>query len=563
MAMASNYTVEVRDVNFVRQGQIAPEYLDLMYTEVFRSVGKWTLKLPEGHPLLPTLRAKGSGIIITEAGSSRTYSGRMQSCVLSQDAADPIGTWVITGVDDNVIAAASLVYPDPVHSANVQTTDYWTTTGIGETVMKAVVTSNIGASAITARKYTWLTTAADLARGTSIIASARFDNMGDFLTALGTRANLGWRFYQVGAGITFDVFAPSDKTSLIRLDIRNNALESTELGYSAPSATQVLVLGQGEGVDRTVKSVTTSVSLAEAAAWGLRWEVAKDERNTDDDTELGQAGEEILTEQGATVNSLKITPSDAPNQRLGVDWVLGDLITVIVNGTPTSATVTEVAISVNSSGVFKIATVGDPVGFDWEAQVSSAISSQDTRISALETAVGTGLTHDVEFDTLHLDSTVDASLTSTGNALQIGPTSGTNIVMDNNELMARNNGAATGLFLNNDGGNIGLGDASSIITLLGRLNATHLPYAIAMGSATVGSAASGANAAANVTFPAGRFTVAPFVFAISSNGRVTMATSAITTSGCTLTGSNWSPATMPSATYYWIAVQMTSTTAAG
>src|SRR5688572_22509479 len=63
---ASDFVVEVRDRNFIRMGQIAHEFLDLQMVEVFRAVGAWQLKLPAEHPLLATLKEKGSGIIVTE-----------------------------------------------------------------------------------------------------------------------------------------------------------------------------------------------------------------------------------------------------------------------------------------------------------------------------------------------------------------------------------------------------------------------------------------------------------------------------------------------------------------
>ena len=40
-----------------------------------------------------------------------------------------------------------------------------------------------------------------------------------------------------------------------------------------------------------------------------------------------------------------------------------------------------------------------------------------------------------------------------GGYLQLGPSDGTNLAMDNNEIMARNNGVVADLFLNGDGGN--------------------------------------------------------------------------------------------------------------
>lgn len=395
---ASNFVVEVRDRDFQRLGQIDSKFLDLKTVEVFRGVGAWELKLPAEHPLLAHLREKGAGIIVSErvpgGGTNTVFSGRMREAVLSQDAADPKGTWLITGVDDNVIAAATAVLPDPANPADSQTTDYWNLAGSGETVMKQAVSLNIGPSAIAARKYPWLAVAASLSRGGTVSASARFNKLGDLLTSLSISSGLGWRFTQQGSLIQFDIFEPTDKSSYIRLDIRNGGLASTELGYSAPTATSALVMGQGQGAERTVRVVTSTEAAAEAALWGLRWEVPKDQRNTDDPTELQQAGEEILAEQGTTIHSLKITPADSPNQRLGVDWGLGDIITVIIDGQPATATVAEIATSVSSAGVIRTATVGDPVGYDWEAKVSARIREQDTRISDLERLVDTGVTWD-------------------------------------------------------------------------------------------------------------------------------------------------------------------------
>ena len=53
---------------------------------------------------------------------------------------------------------------------------------------------------------------------------------------------------------------------------------------------------------------------------------------------------------------------------------------------------------------------------------------------------------------LRATSTGDASLSSTAHGLQIGPTSGTNMAIDGNEILARNNGATSSLILQNDGG---------------------------------------------------------------------------------------------------------------
>lgn len=61
------------------------------------------------------------------------------------------------------------------------------------------------------------------------------------------------------------------------------------------------------------------------------------------------------------------------------------------------------------------------------------------------------------FDRIRLTAADDAGLASTLHAFQIGASSGANIAADGNEIMARNNGAAAQLFLNNDGGIVSAG----------------------------------------------------------------------------------------------------------
>ena len=393
----ADFTLEVRNRSFTRVGQIAPEYTDLKFVDVHNGVGSWELRLPAEHPLLPDLKTKGAGIVLTEhwmegpTHKYRTYSGRMRTARLSQGGEDPAGTWIISGVDDNVLAAATRVYPDPANLASAQTAAYWEQSGNAETVMKLAVQVNIGSAAIASRKYAWLTLAANLTRGPSVKCSSRFDILGELLTSLGAAANLGWEFRQVGNGVAFDVYTPADKTGEVRLDIRNGGIESNELGFTAPSATDVLVMGQGEGAARQIIKVTSTAADAEAVDWALRWETTKDPRQTDDPAELTQAGVELLTEAGSTVNSLKVVPSDSPGMALGRNWYRGDRITVVVEGQETTAIVTQVAVSISSAGVLRQATIGDPTGFDFDAKIASKIKEQEKRIGQVERLIGQGV----------------------------------------------------------------------------------------------------------------------------------------------------------------------------
>jgi hypothetical protein len=70
------------------------------------------------------------------------------------------------------------------------------------------------------------------------------------------------------------------------------------------------------------------------------------------------------------------------------------------------------------------------------------------------TNTGVTVTGEITATTGRFTSAGDASITSTTHAFQSGVTGSTNIIIDNNEIMARNNGAVSTLNINPDGGTV-------------------------------------------------------------------------------------------------------------
>ena len=91
-----------------------------------------------------------------------------------------------------------------------------------------------------------------------------------------------------------------------------------------------------------------------------------------------------LADQGKTIVEMSVTPSDDLNMRFGVDWYLGDKVTVVINDLEASAVVTEVGISIQADGVRLAATVGTPVGIDYESRVLAKTATLSQRLSNLE-----------------------------------------------------------------------------------------------------------------------------------------------------------------------------------
>lgn len=74
---------------------------------------------------------------------------------------------------------------------------------------------------------------------------------------------------------------------------------------------------------------------------------------------------------------------------------------------------------------------------------------------------------DLTPSTVRLSSGTAVTLASTAHAFQIGADGAGNLVMDQNDIQARNNGAASALGINALGGNVTLGNSASTVTLAG------------------------------------------------------------------------------------------------
>lgn len=385
--LISDLIVEVRDESLARVGIIMPE--DLVGLEAvlrFNAVGGWKLTLRADHPLADALRAPGAGIIIT-GPTGVLLSGSTVTAKNVKTAEDPTGVWEIQGTDDSAILSQRVAYPTPASADVSAQGDYDVRTGKAETVAKAYVKANIGADAPTARRVTGLAVEADSARGVTVTGRARFDALDKLLGQVLATSGLGYTIEQAGNGLEFQIFSPVDRTDSVRMDIDNNRLTKSEYSYSRPQATRVIVAGQGAGAERTLVERSTSDSVTAETAWNARIEVFKDQRNTNDVAELQQAGDELLAEKGLTIESVSVTPTDDDTMAYGIDWGLGDKVSVVVGDSQISQIVTEVAIVVTDEGVKVGATVGNPVAGvkdDVESQVIATQSSQDERISNLE-----------------------------------------------------------------------------------------------------------------------------------------------------------------------------------
>ncbi|QEQ94052.1 minor tail protein [Streptomyces phage Saftant] len=377
-------TVEVRDKSLNRLGVIRPEEMVLELEDQFNNVGTWKLTLAVEHPLTAALRTPGSGVIIT-GPSDILMSGPTTKNEFAATPEDPGGSVAFEGISDTCILSDYLAFPDPTNvNPSTQTLSHDIRTGNAETLLHAYVNANIGPSAPAARRKANLTMGTNLARGTIMTKSARFVVLGNLLTDIAVVDGLGFRVVQRGAVLVFETYQIADRTKTIRLDVLNNTLAGQRVAITPPSATHVIVAGQGEQEDRTFRDVTTTESLAAEADWGRRIEVFEDRRDQSEDGQLDQSGLETLAKEGFTSIAVQAVPMEDASMEFGIDWGLGDSVSVVVNDQELTSTVTGMILKATSDGFQVGVELGDATGFDAAAAYAQRVQNTENRVSQLE-----------------------------------------------------------------------------------------------------------------------------------------------------------------------------------
>jgi hypothetical protein len=378
--------IEVRNPSYARIGQFRPgELVGAKFILKFNNVGSWEMRLPQGSRLGEFLRLPGYGVIVTGPDGSVLFSGPTLSAQLVQTSENIDGDWTISGVSDDIVLIERLAYPTP-STADVgeQTVASDDRLGYCETIIKEYVSVNIGPDAPAVRQIENLSIQTTANLGETVQGRARFQTLQEVIYGLAQTSNLGYTIEQLGEGLEFKVYSPVDRTSTIRMDMDNAQLSRAEYAYAVAKATRAIVGGQGEEQYRNFVEVTNAQSLAAETEWSRRIEAFTDGRNSRVESFLLQDGAEFLVDQGKTIVELSITPSDDMNMRFGVDWYLGDQVTVVINTLESSAVVTEIGISIEADGVRIAAKVGTPVGLEFESKLIAKTSQLDGRVSNLE-----------------------------------------------------------------------------------------------------------------------------------------------------------------------------------
>ena len=317
--------------------------------------------------------------------------------VIIQDDEETILSGNITSIEPNLVErevvlggqsdlsklAGRLVFPNPAQMPEAQTVGYWQRTGPAANVINDMVWQNALGGALAYRRIipSAISPATGGGLGSTVTANLRFKNLLEESRALARLGGVTFDMFQVPDGRIFLYFrVPVDRSRSVRFTERNGGVTEGRYALAAPTATDVIVAGQGEGAARTI------LHRSRPSDWGESIEVFKDQRDTDDQDELEQSATEQLDE-GQAGASAQFTVVESPGLRYGTDYRLGDTVAVEVGSLTIAEPVRAVELTWDGHGRTATLTLGDhdqaddktPVWVSKWKNLDARVRSQEVR----------------------------------------------------------------------------------------------------------------------------------------------------------------------------------------
>jgi hypothetical protein len=330
--MPVSYVILITDETLQAVGDPITDWESLDVTIKWNEPGSGVFNAP-AHPEIVSQLAPGRRVVIMR------YLNNGVGYVGSLLIAGPVEDWLVERADDGensgvgkltvnfaddlAKVVARLAYPDPALTPDNQVTDSWTFVGNAEIALRTLVDVNAGPSALAPRRVPQLVLGAVAGVGSSVTVGAdRMQPIGDVMRQIAdVGGGLGFGTSQSGTTVTFNVFAPVDRSGSVRFAFDLANLKYVSFETSAPKATTVVVGGQGEGADRFV---TERNNTDDETSWG-RYELLVSRPGSSGT--LNDDGDHALGENAATTR-VTSNVADTPDQRFGLHYGIGDYVAI-------------------------------------------------------------------------------------------------------------------------------------------------------------------------------------------------------------------------------------------
>lgn len=332
-----------------------------------------------GDDLVSTRFEKGWRIVINDE-ETQLIAGAPNR--LGRKSAGGVQGLELSGVDDKSWLKQMITLPNPSNLANNQSEDaYYKATGPADTLVYDLVRRHTGQNARAEYKRP-LTILSPGLGAKALSVNSRFKTVLEEVQTLALQGDLVTRFEQHDdlQKTVMSIERGQDLSRVIRLAESNAGLTGWDMSSEAPTVTQVLVAGQGEGENRTLKLVEGNTN--DWGFWALQFQ---DRRDTDDAAQLVQAGEETL-EEGREKAAITLEVEETENKRFGKDFWLGDTITVqLADGSSVTDIVQVADITWDATGRTVKLTIGPILDEQDAPRWVGLVRRLDSQIRALQT----------------------------------------------------------------------------------------------------------------------------------------------------------------------------------
>lgn len=357
--LRAQYTILVTDPNLNVLGDPIHEWSSLQTTLKWKEPGSGSLVVP-AHQYVQLQLQPGCRINVIRkvlGQSSVLIAGPMEKKLWERSDNGEnggVGTRTINFTDDTASIAQRLAYPDPSKLPEAQTTDYWTYTGNPEQAMLQLVNTQCGPAAMADRRIPKLVVAPfsgisgtgtiKLGPTTDVNPRERLETLTEVLRRvckLGVGAgqhpdSLGFRTRMTTQDdepvILFEPVRSRDLTGQAHFSFGMGNLKYFAYEETAPTITYAIVGGSGEGADRFIRGFDRDdVGLGADTYranrdWG-RWEVYIPRPGTSSLDEMKDSARDSF-EDGNETGRLASNAADTADQRFGVHYDLGDMVSV-------------------------------------------------------------------------------------------------------------------------------------------------------------------------------------------------------------------------------------------
>ncbi|QSZ47235.1 hypothetical protein [Arthrobacter sp. D5-1] len=303
-----------------------------------------TFSIDADHLRAADLKSPGARVDIYRHGEFQ-MSGPVRS-LSGQFAVD--GALTFSVEDDFRILHNWTAWPKPGAPLTGQDVEYRTITGPAETVVKTVMAENA------ARLGFPLTVATDQGRGAVGTYTFRMHPAYDRLFPAVDQAGIGVTVRHSGNGLLLDCYTPRNYPH--RLSPESGTVIGGTYTLAAPTATRVVVGGQGEGVAREFRQYPDA---AREAQWHDVIEVFRDARDSTSTDVFAERAAETLAE-GAPLAGLSLELSETKHFRYGGDGLRrGDIVTAELDGLLYTDVLREVRLSADKDGDLATPVIGE------------------------------------------------------------------------------------------------------------------------------------------------------------------------------------------------------------